>query len=59
MLITNILLGIIIFILINILGGIVDIQNKIDVDYHKKLKKYAGSYGPIIRKVKDGKTKVD
>ncbi|MCJ7790568.1 MAG: hypothetical protein MUP69_10430 [Candidatus Atribacteria bacterium] len=54
MLITNILLGIITFILINILGGICDIQNKVNVDYIK-LKKYSDSFGPIIRKVKDEK----
>ena len=38
MLITNILLGIIIWILVTILGGIVDIQNKLDKDYYKIIK---------------------
>jgi len=52
MLITNILLGIIAYILIVILGGIVDIQAKLNNDY-VKLQRYANSYGPIIRKVKD------
>ena len=54
MLITNILLGIIAYILIVILGGIVDIQAKLNSDY-VRLQRYANSSGPIIRKVKDEK----
>ena len=38
MLITNLLLGIIIWVLITILGGIVDIQCKLNKDYYKKIK---------------------
>ncbi len=38
MLITNILLGIIIWILVTILGGIVDIQYKLGKDYYKNIK---------------------
>jgi len=54
MLITNILLGIIAYILIVILGGIVDIQAKLNNDYIK-LQRYSNSFGPIITKVKDEK----
>ena len=38
MLITNILLGNIIWILVTILGGIVDIQCKLGKDHYKKIK---------------------
>jgi len=37
-----------------ILGGIVDIQAKLNNDY-VRLQRYANSSGPIIRKVKDEK----
>lgn len=36
--INNILLGIIIWILVTILGGIVDIQYKLGKDYYKNIK---------------------
>jgi len=54
MLVTNILLGIIIWVLITILGGIVDVQSKLNNDYIK-LQRYSDSFGPIIKKVKNEK----
>ena len=55
MVLTNILLGVIIFLLINIYGGINLINSKLDYgEDFAKLKKLRDSLvrGPIIRKVK-------
>ena len=56
MLVTNIILGIIAFMLILIHGGICNIDSKLlsNAEY-LRLKKLSNSFGPIIRKVKDNK----
>ena len=56
MLITNILLGIIIFFMVIMHGGICNIDSKLlsNAEY-LRLKKLSDSYGPIITKVKDEK----
>ena len=56
MLITNILLGIVIYFLISILGEISNIDRKLlSNEEYLRLKKLSNSFGPIIRKVKDEK----
>ncbi|MCK4297761.1 MAG: hypothetical protein KAX28_14030 [Candidatus Marinimicrobia bacterium] len=56
MLITNILLGIVIFFMVIIFGALSNIDRKLlsNAEY-LRLKKLSDSYGPIIRKVKDEK----
>ena len=56
MLVTNIILGIIAFMLILIHGGICNIDSKLlnNAEY-LRLKKLSNNYGPIITKVKDEK----
>ena len=56
MLITNILLGIVIFFMVIIFGALSNIDRKLlsNAEY-LRLEKLSDSYGPIIRKVKDEK----